>query len=919
MEDETNNVLSYRLLTHSAVPPRQASENAAGFDIASTKATTIPPNTTAVIPTGLALQFPAHTYGQLMSRSGLASKHSLMVCGGVIDPDYTGEIKVILHNSGTQEYHINIGDRIAQLILLHHSTPSINHDDTQHANPTTSRGANGFGSTGISVETNTTENTTGNPTQGPSLEQDPNKQAEITPPYQLIFSTDPYDNILKHTIDTWGTHATVGLSLHTCPIRHRPQLKHIYPGTPAARLPKWRSTLRNAYVTKVNDISVTTTEQIITAISNARANHQPVHITFATMNHLDIHPQLGVPQIHFDQLNTIAKHLQQIRNAPTIRLCQQDKDNMPQHLTWSKIKQRDDYNEWIQSRYKQLDQYEAQEMFEDPAPLPKGANLLPLIWTYVLKPDGTKKARCVCDGNIHRKGTVVLGHTYANSLEQPAARLFWAIAAKQNLTVIGADVSNAFAEAPPPAAPTYVTIDDAFKDWWVNHKGRDPEALKPHYVLKVKHAIQGHPESPRLWEKHIDGILQNMGFHPTTHEPCLYRGVFHDQTVYLLRQVDDFALASPTASLANTLISEIDSKMTMQMKSLGCITRFNGIDIEQTSTYIKLHATTYLSKILAQYPAVMTQGQTTTPATPMNHDTKYQRDLELAQPSDTHQLQELETQYGYTYRSAIGELIYVAITCRPDIMYATIKLSQYATKPSAIHFQAIHHLMLYLYHTLDHGIYYWRDQPNPDLPAKHVEPIYPDNYTLQVVPPQDALHAYVDSDWAGDTSHRKSVTGLAIMFAGAVIGYKTRYQDTIAHSTTEAEFVAAADAGRTILYFRTMLHDLGIPQQHATVLYEDNQGALKMAQAQQPTRRTRHLDIKHFALLDWVQRDLITLHSIATNDNCADTFTKALPAQLHRRHYDTIMGKRALHSYVDRDINDRPEREFPHGYRAQKM
>jgi len=152
--------------------------------------------------------------------------------------------------------------------------------------------------------------------------------------------------------------------------------------------------------------------------------------------------------------------------------------------------------------------------------------------------------------------------------------------------------------------------------------------------------------------------------------------------------------------------------------------------------------------------------------------------------------------------------------------------------------------------------------------------------------------AYVDADWATDTKHRKSVSGMVLMYAGGVIGYKTKYQDTIALSSTEAEFTAACDAAKMILFFRSLLDDLGIEQRHSTVLYEDNNGALMMANAQQPTRRTRHMDIKKFALLSWVEQDLITLHRVNTSDNTADGMTKALAKQLFYRHSDTMMGRR---------------------------
>ncbi len=142
------------------------------------------------------------------------------------------------------------------------------------------------------------------------------------------------------------------------------------------------------------------------------------------------------------------------------------------------------------------------------------------------------------------------------------------------------------------------------------------------------------------------------------------------------------------------------------------------------------------------------------------------------------------------------------------------------------------------------------------------------------------MYGYVDADWATDSSHRKSVTGMVIMYARGAIRYKTKYQDTIAHSSTEAEFVAACDTAKLILFFRSILEDLQLEQQHATILYEDNQGALQMANMQQPTQRTRHVDIKKFALLDWVEQDLLILHPISTKDNAADAMTKSLGKQL---------------------------------------
>jgi len=134
----------------------------------------------------------------------------------------------------------------------------------------------------------------------------------------------------------------------------------------------------------------------------------------------------------------------------------------------------------------------------------------------------------------------------------------------QGLIAVGADVSNAFAEAPPPQAPLYMYIDEAFRDWWTNHKGRLP-IPKDCTVVQVCKAIQGHPESPRLWEKHIDGILRHMGFTPTRHEACLYSGTVNGELVLFLHRVDDFSVSASDEDLCGRLIAHINAKMTMDL------------------------------------------------------------------------------------------------------------------------------------------------------------------------------------------------------------------------------------------------------------------------------------------------------------------------------------------------------------------
>ena len=94
--------------------------------------------------------------------------------------------------------------------------------------------------------------------------------------------------------------------------------------------------------------------------------------------------------------------------------------------------------------------------------------------------------------------------------------------------------------------------------------------------------MQGHPESPRLWEKDADNILRTIGLTPTVHEPCLYSGFINNQRVILMRQVDDFAIACPDEHTANILLDLIEDHLSIPLKRQGLINMYNGIDVTQT-------------------------------------------------------------------------------------------------------------------------------------------------------------------------------------------------------------------------------------------------------------------------------------------------------------------------------------------------
>ena len=278
--------------------------------------------------------------------------------------------------------------------------------------------------------------------------------------------------------------------------------------------------------------------------------------------------------------------------------------------------------------------------------------------------------------------------------------------------------------------------------------------------------------------------------------------------------------------------------------------------------------------------------------TPMNHDSGYVNNLEQTKgPTDATEQQALAHRMNFSYRQAVGELLFAASRCRTDILFHVIKLSQFSSQPDEIHYKAVKNVFRYLRATLDHGLHFWRSNPHPTLPDTPLPKVYKSNYESNS--PDFSpykLTTFVDSDWAGDTSTRKSTTGYALYMAGAPILYKCQLQTIVALSSTEAEFVAVADAGKAVLYIRSIIEQLNIPLPSATPMYVDNQGARLMANNQQPSRRTRHLDIKHFALHNWTERDLLVLCPVSTHDNNSDILTKSLGRQLFHRHRNYLLG-----------------------------
>ena len=139
--------VEFEMIHEDSHPLHRSTKHAAGYDIYSVVNEVIPPLGWSVIPTGLKIKhMPEWVEAQIRSKSGMASKKGIFVLNspGTIDPDYRGEVKVILMNMGHLPYDVSVGDKIAQMVFSEHLSPIINSVIISHKE----RGEEGFGSTG---------------------------------------------------------------------------------------------------------------------------------------------------------------------------------------------------------------------------------------------------------------------------------------------------------------------------------------------------------------------------------------------------------------------------------------------------------------------------------------------------------------------------------------------------------------------------------------------------------------------------------------------------------------------------------------------------------------------------------------------------------------------------------------------------
>ena len=214
------------------------------------------------------------------------------------------------------------------------------------------------------------------------------------------------------------------------------------------------------------------------------------------------------------------------------------------------------------------------------------------------------------------------------------------------------------------------------------------------------------------------------------------------------------------------------------------------------------------------------------------------------------------------YQSLVGGLNYLTLCCRPDIAYSVCVLAQKASAPTMSDLSNARRVLLYLKKTKNYGINFSRS-------------------SLHDV----QLKIYVDSSFANGPN-RRSINGYIILVNDNVIHWKTKISPMVYQSTTEAEFVAVALMLKDVEWVHNILSEIGI-NISLSVVFCDNQGAIKIFRASSSTARTKHLDYRLQYIKDLFNQGKYTLKYVTSEDNIADIFTKPLG----RLHFNKVLNK----------------------------
>lgn len=501
-------------------------------------------------------------------------------------------------------------------------------------------------------------------------------------------------------------------------------------------------------------------------------------------------------------------------------------DDSPVNL--SEAKQRDDWEQWKLAIDDEMDALARNKTWTLTS-LPAGRKTVKCRWVFKIKKDERGdvqkyKARLVAKGFTQKHG-FDYSETYSPVAKLTTFRVLLAIANHQNLFVHQMDVKSAFLQG-ILTEEIYMEMPEGFRDG--------------EQVCKLNKSLYGLKQSSRLWNNRFHAFMIKIGFHRSEADYCLYIRIQKSTTFFLLLYVDDVLLVSnnidETKAVMKLLAKEFEMADMMEVKY------FLGFHVERdrNNNALYLSQKQYLINVLRKFQMYDCKCVTT----PMESK------LQLKSDSNNNQ------STSNPYRELIGCLMYVTLTTRPDLSAATNYFSRFQSDPSDEHFVHAKRILRYIKGTLDLKLKYIKD----------------DTASL--------LHGYADADWAGDENDRKSTSGFVFKVYGSTVSWLSRKQATVSLSSTEAEYVALAEAACEAIWLQNLLKELEMKFIEPTIIFEDNQSCILIAEEPRGHKRLKHIDVKYNFIREVISSGKIGIKYIPSKQQTADIMTKGLSTKI---------------------------------------
>ncbi|KAI3744092.1 hypothetical protein L1987_57167 [Smallanthus sonchifolius] len=464
----------------------------------------------------------------------------------------------------------------------------------------------------------------------------------------------------------------------------------------------------------------------------------------------------------------------------------------------------------------------------DLVPLPPGKHKVGCCWVYKIKTksDGSVeryKARLVAKGYSQTYG-MDYEETFAPVAKMTTVRTLIAVASVRQWKICQMDVKNAFLNG-DLHEEVYMTPPPGI-------------AHQPGEVCRLRKALYGLKQAPRAWFEKFSTVITSLGFLPSNHDSALFVRCTNAGRILLSLYVDDMIITGDDYDGIESLKRDLAHHFAM--KDLGLLRYFLGIEVAQSKKGYLLSQTKYISDLFQR--ARLSDNRIAD--TPLETNARYSPTdgVPLSDPS--------------LYRTIVGSLVYLTVT-RPDIAHAVHVVSQFVTAPTSVHWGAVLRILRYLRGTQFQSL------------------LFPSTSSLE-------LRAYSDADWDSDPNDRKSTTGLCIFLGDSLISWKSKKQDVVSRSSTEAEYRAMAVTTCEIVWLRWLLAYMGVVVSSPTPLHCDNQSAMQIAKNSVFHERTKHIEIDCHFTRHHLQLGTISLPFVPSALQIADIFTKAQSASRFR-------------------------------------